>query len=176
MEKHQEKQREYLKRLERFFSEDPDIEQVSLFTMEELDAPMDMLRAIVTDYGAGLTDVLAEFSFIPFPGPQEVWYFSSTLTIKEDISKYGVSALSGAVARLNFYLPYGCFAVNPEGNMLIYKAVTAIRSDHDEEKIYEDIELSADTALLIPESYTDLLVKVAEGTLLLQDFIDSLPK
>ena len=48
---------ELLKKLEKSFADDPDIEEVSVFTKEELNAPMDVLRMLVTDYGPGLIDV-----------------------------------------------------------------------------------------------------------------------
>ncbi len=165
-----------LKRLEEFFKNDESAEEVSLFTAKELGTPMDVLRVLVTEYGPSLTDVLAEYSFLPLGGPEEVWYFSSVLTIKTDVPKDGASPLSGAISRLNFYLPYGGFCLSSDGSMLIYKSMTALRTDHDDDKLYEDIELSADTALLIPENYIDLLIRVADGRLLLNDFIESLPK
>ena len=93
-----------------------------------------------------------------------------------DIPKDGVLPLSGAIARLNFYLPYGSFCISGDGTMLIYKSVTALRTDHDDGKLYEDIELAADTALLVAEDQTLLLMQVAYGELLLNDYLESLPK
>ena len=165
-----------LKRLEGFFKEDETIEEASLFSAEELGTPMDMVRVLVTDYGPGLTDILAEYSFIPFEEADEVWYFSSVLTIDTDIPKEGVSALSCAIAKLNFYLPYGNFALSGDGRMLVYRSVAALRSDSDDEALYKDIELAADTALLVPEQYVELLSQVADGSLLLNDFLSTLPQ
>ena len=165
-----------LKRLEDFFKKDEELEEVSLFTAGELGTPMDVLRVLVTNYGPGLIDVLAEYSFLPLEGPDEVWYFSSVITIKTGIPKDGVSPLAGAIARLNFYLPYGGFCLSADGDMLIYKSMTALRTDHDDDKLYEDMELSADTALLIPESYTDLRLRISDGRLLINDFISTLPR
>ena len=137
---------------------------------------MDVLRVLVTEYGSDLTDILVEYSFIPFEGPDEVWYFSSVLTIETAVPAEGVPALSQAIARLNFVLPYGSFALSVDGKMLVYKSITALRSDCDDETLYKDIELSADTALLVPEQYTGLLLKVADGSLLISDFLDMLPQ
>ncbi len=172
-----ERKQALLKRLEGFFKEDETIEEASLFTADELGTPMDVLRVLVMDYGAGLTDILAEYSFIPFEGDDdEVWYFSSVLTIDTDIPKEGVSALSCAIAKLNFYLPYGNFALSGDGKMLVYRTVTALRSDADDENLYKDIELAADTAILVPEQYVQLLSQVADGSLLLNDFLSTLPQ
>lgn len=166
-----------LKKLEDFFKEDEDIEEASLFTKEELNAPMDVLRVFVTGYGPGLTDILAEYSFIPMP-PQEVeeiWYFSTVITIETDIPKEGVSALSNVISRLNFYLPYGSFCLSTDGRMLVYKSVTALRAEEKDETLYKDIELSADTALYVPESYTDVLNRIADGRLSAAEFLATLP-
>ncbi len=172
----EERRRNLLKKLEGFFQEDEDIEEVSLFEAKELNTPMDMVRALVTGYGPKLMDILAEFSFLPLGGEDEVWYFTSILTILTEIPPEAVPAVSGAIAKLNFYLPYGNFALSTDGEMLIYRSVAALRSDHDDQILYDDIELSADTALLIAESYTGLLSDVAEGSLLLDDFVAMLPQ
>ena len=169
-----ERKRELLNRLEAFFKDDEDTEEVSLFTKEELNAPMDVLRLLITDYGPGLMDVLVEFSFLPL-NETEVLFFSTVITIKMNVPKDGVSALSGAIARLNFYLPYGAFALSSDGSMLIYKSVVPLRSDKSDDELYETMELSADNSILVPESYTDLLVQVSEGRMLLNEFIGSLP-
>ncbi|MBR2186969.1 MAG: hypothetical protein IJ857_06490 [Lachnospiraceae bacterium] len=163
-----------LERLEAFFGNDEAVEEATIFTGEELGTPMDVLRVLVPDYGAGLLDILAEYSFLPVEG-EEVLYFSSVLTLLINIPEGAVPALSIAISKLNFFLPYGNFCLSKDGTVLVFKTVTALRSDHDDEKLYEDIELSADTALLIPENYLYLLQQVADGTLLLKDFLETLP-
>ncbi len=165
-----------LKKLEVFFAEDETVEEVALFSAEELGTPMDMLRLLVLEYGPGLKDILAEYSFIPYGEEDEVWYFSSILTLETDLPKEGIPSLSQAIAKLNFYLPYGNFAISSDNRMLIYKSVTALRSDCDDETLYKDIELAADTSLLVPEQYTQLLSSVADGSLLVNDFLSMLPQ
>ena len=173
----EERKRNLLKRLESFFKEDEDIEEASLFSAEELEIPVDMLRVLVTGYGPQLIDILAEYSFLPLPGEaDEVWYFSSVLTIETDIPREKAAALSNAIARLNFFMPYGGFCLSPEGDMLTYKSVTALRSDEQDDTLYKDIELSADTALLVPENYTDSLLRILDGRLSLSEFIEMLPE
>ena len=169
----EERKRNLLKRLESFFKEDEDIEEASLFSAEELEIPVDMLRVLVTGYGPQLIDILAEYSFLPLPGEaDEVWYFSSVLTIETDIPREKAAALSNAIARLNFFMPYGGFCLSPEGDMLTYKSVTALRSDEQDDTLYKDIELSADTALLVPENFTDSLLRILDGRLSLSEFIE----
>ena len=171
-----DRKKQLLNRLENFFKNDEDVEEASIFTAEELGTPMDMLRVLVSGYGPELIDVLAEYSFIPFEGADEVWYFSSIITIMTDIPEDGVLPLSAAIARLNFFLPYGSFCISRDGKMLVYKSVTALRADHDDKTLYEDIELAADTALLAAEDQSFLLMQVAEGELLLEDYLAGLPE
>ena len=79
-----DRKKQLLNRLENFFKNDEDVEEASIFTAEELGTPMDMLRVLVAGYGPELIEVLAEYSFIPFEGADEVWYFSSIITIMTD--------------------------------------------------------------------------------------------
>ncbi|MCR5023793.1 MAG: hypothetical protein K6A90_05605 [Lachnospiraceae bacterium] len=170
-----ERKKALIERLETFFKNDESVEEVSRFTGEELGTKMDVLRVLVPDYGAGLLDILAEYSFLPVEGPEEVMYFTSVLTLMINIPEEAVPALSIAISKLNFFLPYGNFCLSKDGTVLVFKTVSALKSDHDDEKLYEDIELSADTALLIPENYLYPLQQVADGTLLLKDFLETLP-
>ncbi len=170
-----DRKRTLLKRLEEFFKNDETVEEASLFTKQELKAPMDVLRVLVTDYGAGLNDILAEYSFLPLGEEDEIWYFSGVLTIRMNVPHEGVMPLSVAVSRLNFYLPAGAFAVSADGTTLIYKNVSLIRTDRSDDLIYEDMELLSDTALLIPENFVYSLIEVSQGGLTLKQFLETLP-
>lgn len=169
-----ERKLELLRRLEAYFNEDEDIEEASIFTKEELDTPMDVLRALITDYGSNLTDVLVENSFLPLE-ETEVLYFNTVITVKIDVPAEGVPSLANAIAKLNFFLPYGAFSINGDGSMLVYRSTTAIMSKEDDDKLYEQMELSADTAILVAEGYAGQLSDVADGALLLSDFLATLP-
>ncbi len=171
-----EKKSKLLKKLEAYFQSDENIEEASLFTGEELGMPTDMLRIIVCDYGPALMDVLGEFYFLPLKEDDEVWYFTSVITIKSDLPPEGTPALAGAISKLNFYLPYGAFCMSADGSLLAYKSVVPVKAADTEKQLYSQIELNADTSLLIPESYTDLLARVADGRLLLKDFLSMLPQ
>jgi hypothetical protein len=170
-----ERKKALMEKLEAFFQNDESVEEATIFTGEELGTPMDVLRVLVPDYGAGMLDILAEYSFLPVGEPEEVMYFSSVLTLLINIPAGAVPALSIAISKLNFFLPYGNFCLSKDGTTLIFKNISVLRSDHDDEKLYEDVELAADTALLIPERYLYMLQRVAEGTLQLNEFLDMLP-
>jgi hypothetical protein len=171
-----DRKRALLERLEAFFQNDEDVEEAMIFTGEELGTSMDVLRVLVPDYGAGLLDILGEYSFLPVEGSEEIMYFSSVLTLMVNIPGEAVPALSIAISKLNFYLPFGSFCLSKDGAMLVFKNISLLRSDHDDEKLYEDMELAADNALYIPERYLFLLQQVADGTLLLDAFLEMLPE
>ncbi len=170
-----EKKKKLLSGLETFFKNDDTIDEVSLFTSEELGASVDVLRCLVTGYGPGLHPVMIEYFFLPVSG-KDILYFSSVLTIRQNLPKVGLTALSGAISRLNFYLPCGAFSFSSNGDNLIYKNVIPLPSKMTEKQLGQLIELAADTALFIPESYVEPVLKVAYGDLTLDEFIESLPK
>ncbi len=170
-----ERKLELLKQLEAYFKDDEGTEDISIFTKEELGTSMDVLRALITDYGPDLGDVLAEFSFVPLSDTQ-ILYFSTVITFRVDVPKEGVTSLSGAVSRLNFYLPYGSFAISSNGSILIYKACTAFPSEWDDQRLSELMKTSADTALSVAESHTELLSDIADGKLPLSEFLNTLPQ
>ncbi len=60
--------------------------------------------------------------------------------------------------------------------MLVYKNTTAVLSKDDDDTLFEQIQLSADTAILAAEGYTEQLSQVADGSLLLSDFLETLPE
>ncbi|MBQ9437005.1 MAG: hypothetical protein IJU50_01610 [Lachnospiraceae bacterium] len=171
----EERKRKLLKRLEKELAKDEEFEETSLFTAEELNAPMDVLRALVTEYGMGLMDVLAECSFLPIKEAEEVWYFSVVLTLSMNVPASGMTPLAKAISRLNFYLPCGAFCLSKDGKMLIYKLVLPCRTDAEEDTLFNQMKLGLETALLVPESYTDLLMRVLDGRLALADFMEALP-
>ncbi len=170
-----EKKQKLLKKLEAYFKADESIEEASFFSGEELGMPMDMVRAIICDYGPGLMDILAEFYFLPLKEDDEIWYFTSVLTIKMQLPAEGIPSLTGAISRLNFYLPIGSFCISNDGSLLVYKSVVPVIASDTEKHQYTQIEQNADTAIMVPESYTDLLVRVSDGRLLLKDFLKMLP-
>ena len=171
----EERKKNLLKLLEEFFQGDEDAEEVSLFEASELGAPMDVLRVLITQYGAGLRTVLAEFSFLPLEGGDDIWVMTAVITLKTDISSAGAAVLSSVMSRLNFYLPYGGFALSSNGRMLVFKSTTALRSDWEDERIYQQMEISADMALTAAEPHVESLISVASGDMTVEQFMSMLP-
>ena len=58
-----EEKRNLLNRLAGELGQAEDVERASLFTAEELEAPMDVVRCLITETGADLLDLLVVFLF-----------------------------------------------------------------------------------------------------------------
>ena len=79
-----EKKRKMLNVLIEELDESEDFEEISLFTAEELGAPADIARALISDVGSELIDVLGEFLFMPYED-EEMLYFTSVITLTDEI-------------------------------------------------------------------------------------------
>lgn len=150
-----------LKSLEKEFKDAGDIGEVSVFTAKELNAPMDVLRAEIAEFGSDLTSVLGEFFFLPFE-ETEVIYFSSVITITGNLPHEIVPEITSAIARLNYYMPCGCFAVGEDDRNLVFRFTVPMRGDEDQKDQETDISIAANTAIMTAEKfegYLKLIIK-----------------
>lgn len=139
-----------------------DFEEASVFTSRELDAPVDMVRCIVTEVGTDLVNSLGEFYFLPFED-EEVLYFSLTITLGDEVAPESVSDLESAISKLDFYLPYGCFALGGEGSILVYKYTVPFRSTDPEDAQMSSMLTALDAAVTICDRFEGYLMLVASG-------------
>ncbi len=147
-----------------------DFEEVSLFTKEELDGPVDVVRGMVTDMGTDLLNVLTEFFFLPYED-EEMLYFASAITVTDEIHSDEVADLSMALARINFELPCGSFSLTPDGESLVYKYTVPIPGDMDE-SVQKTIMLTAiDAAINVVDTYEGYLALVRDDNMTAEDMI-----
>ncbi|MBQ4481649.1 MAG: hypothetical protein II966_00300 [Lachnospiraceae bacterium] len=165
---------ELLKTLEGEFKEADDIGEVSLFTKEELGA-VDILRAEIAEFGTDLVSVLGEFFFLPFE-EDEVLYFTSVITLSGSITEDIVPDLAGAVARLNYILPCGCFAIGDNDKNLIYRFSVPIFGDEDKKRQEMEMSNAANTAILIAEKYEGYLKLVMNDNMTVDEMIKTVQK
>ena len=143
---------------------------------EEEDLPMDVLTVLLTEYGSRQDEVSGEFYFLPLAnGAEHVCYFSSVISLTETIDPQCLGAVCIAVAMINFYLEYGAYVVDAEGNLLAYKMVTPIFEEMDEEQFYATVDMNLAHALDAGEQFAGILLKLAEGACSLDDVMDLLP-
>ena len=165
-----EKKRNLLKMLAEELLLSEDIDRAEFFTAEELEAPVDITRAVVTDLGAELISVLAEFYFMPFEN-EDMLYFSNVITITDDIRDDEKADLALAVAGLNYHLPCGCFALNDTADMLVYRYTVPILADQDEAAIKKIMLTSVDAAINTADSFESYLMLVLEGNMTPEEMI-----
>ena len=167
--------KELLEALEAALKEDDGIGEMSVFTAKELDAPMDILRAEISGFGPDLVSVLGEFFFIPFED-EETLYFSTVITLSSTVPAEAVPDVTGAIARLNYYLPCGCFALGSEDKNLVYRHTALIDAKDKKEDQIKDIVRSSDIALGVAERFWANLLSVIKNEITVSEMMDSLLK
>lgn len=149
---------------------------VVLRKKEEEELPMDVLTVLLTEYGSRQDEASGEFYFLPLPnGAEGVCYFSSVITLSESLDPLYLDAVCKAVAMINFYLEYGAYVVDVEGNILAYKMVTPIFESMDAEQFFATVDMNLAHALDAGEKFAGILMKLSEGACTLDDVMDLLP-
>lgn len=166
----EERKLDLLKSLEKEFKDAGDIGEVSIFTAKELDAPMDVLRAEIAEFGSDLTSVLGEFFFLPFE-ETEVIYFSTVITITGNLPNEIVPEITSAIARLNYYLPCGCFAVGEDDRNLVFRFTVPLRGDAKQKDQEADISIAANTAVLTAERFEGYLKLIIKNEITVDEMI-----
>ena len=152
-----------------------EIQDMSLFTAEELESPMDVVRAMIVEMGTELTDALGEFFFLPLENA-EMLYFVSSILILEDIPVDRQTDLAVAAAGLNALIPCGSFAMGEDGASLVYRYTIPVPAELDEAVQRTMLLTAVDTAIQEVDRFSSFLMLVAEGELNVEDMKDILGK
>lgn len=148
---------------------------VVLRSAGEEDIPMDILTTLHREFGMDLDEVMGEFYFLPTRDGGTIHYFTSMLSLTEDMDPEFVPAVSEAVRVLNFYLECGAFVLNPAGNLLAFKLVSPIPVSYSMEQLLEIININAGHAIQITERYVDNLLRLSDGRDSLERFMEMMP-
>ena len=159
-----EKKRKMLNVLIEELDESEDFEEISLFTAEELGAPADIARALISDVGSELIDVLGEFLFMPYKD-EEMLYFTSVITLTDEIMADEQVDIALAVARINYVIPNGCFSLGENGKSLVYRYTVPIPADLKDDDIKAMMLTAVDAALTVVDRFEGFLSLVIEGNL-----------
>ena len=166
-----EKKRELLTILARELNDAEDVESASLFTDEELGTDIDLVRCLVKETGADLIDTLAECFFLPLERQESVSYFTTIFTIIDEMEPEYAQELAQAVARINFFLPVGTFAVDNE-NGLIFKYTVPIKDEESDDDKKKDMLTAFNLSLSVVDKYEGYLMLVATDELDSEKMID----
>ncbi|MCR5775343.1 MAG: YbjN domain-containing protein [Lachnospiraceae bacterium] len=161
---------EILQMLETDLRENWEMGEMSIFNREELNVPVDLLRVEIPGFGADLVSVLGEFFFLPFEDT-EVLFFSSVITLTTQLPSQAVTDVLAGIARLNYYLPCGCFALGDDDKILVYRFTVPIVGEEDIEKQYEDASIAVDTAITTAETFEGQLKLLIKGDITVEDLI-----
>ena len=142
-----------------------DVEEASLFTADELGTEMDMVRCLVKETGADLLDTLAEFFYLPLEEDSEISYFTTMITVIDEMEPDDSASLSDAVARINFFLPVGAFAIDDADKGLVYKYAIPVMNDISDADKMRSMRTAFNVSLGVVDKYEGYLMLVATGEL-----------
>ena len=143
----------------------------------EENLPMDILTTLHRRFGLNMDEVMGEFYFFPaMSGTASVHYFTSMITLTEEMAAEYVPMVTEAVNVLNFYLECGAFVMNPQKNLLAFKFVTPIPAELSEEQILQMANLNVGHALQLSERYAASLLQLSDGSGSLESFMELMPK
>lgn len=139
--------------------------------------PIDILTCLFDEFGNDLGDVMGEFFFMPkMEGREEdALYFNCVLTLTEDLMEPMLPNLYEAVGILNYYLETGAFAVNKAGEMLVYRNSLAVPLEMKDEDALELIAENVAYSVNVSEQFHDILFRVCDGRMSMEEFRGLLP-
>ncbi|MCR5594679.1 MAG: hypothetical protein K6G12_02420 [Lachnospiraceae bacterium] len=166
-----DKKMNLLEALAKELNEAEDIEQASVFTKEELNAPADVVRCQLNEMGADMLYLLGEFYFLPFE-EEEVYYFSTAITVYDELPEEAAILMGVAASKLDYLLPCGAFTLSGDGSTLVYRYTAQLMADESEDKLIQKMLTAVDAAILTVDKFEGFLMLVAEGELTPEEMMD----
>lgn len=163
-------EKDLLKGLEAELKETEGIGETSIFTSKELDAPMDILRAEVTEFGSDLVSVLGEFFFLPIE-EDDIRYFSIAITISGSVEKAALADAGAAIARLNYFLPFGCFCLGGEENSLVFRHTVLLDTTVKKDIQAKEIALASNAAISVAERFSEYLLLIIRNEMSIKEML-----
>ncbi|MBQ7724471.1 MAG: hypothetical protein IJT63_02570 [Lachnospiraceae bacterium] len=164
------KKKKLLEALETTLKGEEGIGELSIFTAEELGSPVDILRVEVAGFGVDLVSVLAEFMFMPFE-EEDILFFTSVITITGSLEKDALPDIAELISKMNYFLPFGCFALGDDDKTLIYKYTVPVMAKKDDEK-KALMARAADGAIGIAETFEGYIKLVIKNEMSVNDVLD----
>lgn len=138
--------------------------------------PVDILTTLHRNFGRNMDEVMGEFYILPMKtGDRTLLFFSTLITLTEDMEPSFAETVEKAITALNFYLECGAFVINPQKNLLGLRMVTPLLAENSKEALLEAANMNAALSLQIAERYTDSLLMLSDGRNTLEHFMELLP-
>lgn len=138
--------------------------------------PTHILNVLHTGLGYAEDEVMGEYYFLPIQEENAKFHlFSSMLTLSEDMPEEKYEEMGRAVNILNFYLPVGAFVFSKPEKIMAFKYTSLIPVEFSEEEALNSIDGNIGMSLHLVDQYLDVLMKLMNGELAFEDFLDTLP-
>lgn len=167
-----ERKRELLNSLAEELNEVEDVERASVFTPEELGTDSEVVRCLVRDMGADSLDNLAECFFLTGREGDDVVYFTTLITVIDEMDEDVAARLYEAVARINFFLPVGGFAIDDAESGLVFKYAVPVMTAFGDDDIKKAMLTAFNDALSVVDKFEGYLMLVATEELSTQKMLD----
>ncbi|MCR4654905.1 MAG: hypothetical protein K5770_01530 [Lachnospiraceae bacterium] len=162
--------KELLNALEERLKADGDIGQTVMLNAEDLGSSMDVLRAEILEFGPDLMNVLGEFFFMPFED-EGLMFFTSVITYSDSVPREAAADIAAAVARLNYYIPCGCYALGNDDKNLIYRYTAIMLNSEEKERLTQAVISAAYSSVSVAEKYLGYLLLVLKGEITVEEMV-----
>ena len=130
--------------------------------IDDADAPK-IVRAILDDIG-GDEGVIGEYYFTPSSEDDEIMIFNAILTLSETLPDDNLAAVYEAMSYRNCAVPVGSFAYDKDHSFVGYRLSVSMPTSFDSEAVYSLMNIAVGNSVSVAETYTDVLIGVATGT------------
>ena len=168
-----DRQKELLEALEAQLKEDDDFGEMSIFTAKELDAPVDILRTELPEFGPDLVSVLGEFFFLP-TDDEDILVFTTCISLSNSVPPEAAPDVAAALARLNYLLPCGCFALGNEDRNFVYKNTAILSVNDSKDEQLKEISRSVDASLGSAETFFSYILPVLKNDITVEEMVGML--
>ena len=165
------RKKQFLETLEKTLKGEEGIGELSIFTADELGSPMDILRVEIAGFGVDVVSVLGEFFFMPFEDT-DAFFFSSVITITGTLEKDAVPDIADLIARMNFFMPFGCFALGDEDKTIVYKYTVPVMTGSDDDTNNKVIARAVDSAIGMAENFDGYLRGVIRDQMSVEEVLE----
>ena len=138
--------------------------------------PMPMLTTLHRNLGMAGNEVMGQFYFLPLLDEEQPFhFFTSVLTLDEEVPAEKYEDLAMAATMLNFYLPAGSFVVEKDGGVLAYKSTNFIPVNTSLEDALVLADANMGIAFNLTDAYVDAFMQLLRGEITVEQFELELP-
>lgn len=124
----------------------------------------DILTVIFDELGSGEEEAFGEFCFLPTVSEEaDIQYFSSIITLSDDVSPEYLTVLYEAMSYINFKLPCGSFQIDDSHTFLTYKLTAPLPIELSGEALKVQVDMLMGNTVAVTSGYFDLILSLSRG-------------